>query len=349
MPGVLILEAIAQAGGFLLLNTIENPEKKLIYFTAVNNARFKKLVIPGDQIFFEVQLLKFRLGTCKIYGKATVNNHLVASSEIMATVVNRRNQINNIHSTALVNNNSTIGKNVDIGPFVIIEDNVSIGDNTKIFSSAVVKKNTKIGENCKIFQGAIIGEIPQDLKFDNEFSKLIIGNNTIIREYVTINRGTKERGETTIGNNVLLMAYVHIGHDTDIKDYAILANSVQVGGHVEVGHYSIIGGSTPIHQFCKIGDHSMIGGGLRIVQDVPPYIIAAGEPLKFNGINSIGLRRRKFDIKARKEIKEAYIILYKMGLNVTQAINKIKNDINETSEIKNILQFIDKSNRGLIS
>tara|TARA_B100000700_G_C14996599_1_gene834143 strand:+ start:609 stop:1379 length:771 start_codon:yes stop_codon:yes gene_type:complete len=254
-----------------------------------------------------------------------------------------------IHSKAIVDPKAKIGNNVTIGAYSIIDKNVSIGNNTIVKEHVVVRGNSVIGDNCTIFQGAIIGEIPQDLKFENEHSVLTIGNNTTIREYVTLNRGTKDRGETNIGSNVLLMAYVHIGHDSEIKDNVIIANSVQVGGHVTVENNAIIGGSTPIHQFCKVGRFSIIGGGLRIVQDVPPYIMAAGEPLKYIGINSIGLRRSNFSVEIRKQLKFAYKYIYNSGINTKEAIKKIKTNLDSVEEINNIVEFIKNSNRGIIS
>ena len=255
---------------------------------------------------------------------------------------------NTIHETSIINSSARIGNNVNIGPFSIIENDTIIGDGTSIGSNAVIKEYTTIGTNCKIFQGAILGEIPQDLKFNNEYSELVIGNNTIIREYTTLNRGTDASGKTIIGNNVLLMAYVHVGHDCVIGDQSIIANSVQIGGHVIIGSNATIGGSTPIHQFCKIGDYAFIGGGFRIVQDVPPYILAAGEPLKFNGINSIGLRRKKFTLESRKNIKKTYKYIYKSNLNITNAIEKINDELSNTTEVKKIINFISDSDRGII-
>jgi len=254
-----------------------------------------------------------------------------------------------IHPKAIVDDNAKIGNNVSIGAYSIIDKNTSIGDNTVIKEHVIIRENSIIGQNCSIFQGAVLGEIPQDLKFDNEHSILTVGDNTTIREYVTLNRGTKDRGETNIGNNVLLMAYVHIGHDSNIKDNVIIANSVQVGGHVTVENNAIIGGSTPIHQFCKVGTFSIIGGGLRIVQDVPPYIMAAGEPLKFIGINAIGLRRNNFSIEIRKQLKLAYKYIYNSGINTKEAINNIKSNIDQIDEVNNIISFIQNSNRGIIS
>ncbi len=237
---------------------------------------------------------------------------------------------------------------MSIGHFVIIEENVTIGDDTWIDANSHIKSYTAIGKRCKIFNGAVVGEIPQDLKFEGEKTKLIIGNNTTIREFCTLNRGTKDSGVTKIGNNCLLMAYVHVAHDCIIGDNSILANGVQLGGHVEIGNNTTIGGMTPVHQFCKIGDFAFIGGGLRIVQDVPPFILAMGEPLKFSGLNTVGLRRNNFSSEIRNNIKKAYSIIYKSEMNRTQALTAIKKMFKKVSEIDQIISFINNSSRGLI-
>ena len=249
---------------------------------------------------------------------------------------------------SVISKKAQIGKNVSIGPYCIIEDNVIIGDNTTIDSHTIIKEYTEIGENCNIFSHCVIGEVPQDKKYNGEKSKLVIGNNNTIREFCTLNRGTEESGCTKIGNNCLFMAYVHVAHDCDLKDDIILANGVQLGGHVTIDNYGIVGGMTPVHQFCKIGMHSFIGGGLRVVQDVPPYIIANGEPLKFSGINILGLRRRKFSSNQRDNIKKAYKLIYNSNYNISQATEKIENTFNIDNSIKDILDFIKSSSRGLI-
>ena len=178
---------------------------------------------------------------------------------------------------------------------------------------------------------------------------MIIGDNTTVREFCTLNRGTSESKKTEIGNNVLLMAYVHVAHDCHIENNVILANSVQLGGHVHIGSHVIIGGTTPVHQFCKVGDHAMVGGGFRVVQDVPPYILAAGEPLKYNGLNSMGLKRRGFSPIVRKLIKEAYKSIYQSNINVSSALRKIQDSIDTTvPEIQKIISFIEQSERGLV-
>ena len=249
---------------------------------------------------------------------------------------------------SIISKKAQIGKNVSIGPYCIIEDNVIIGDNTKIDSHTIIKEYTEIGKNCNIFSHCVIGEIPQDKKYDGEKSHLIIGDNNTIREFCTLNRGTGESGLTKIGNNCLFMAYVHVAHDCILRNDIILANGVQLGGHVTIDNYGIVGGMTPVHQFCKIGMHAFIGGGLRVVQDVPPYIIANGEPLKFSGINILGLRRRKFSSTQRENIKKAYKLIYNSNYNISQAIEEIESTFNIDESIKDIIGFIKSSTRGLI-
>ena len=252
------------------------------------------------------------------------------------------------NNMSVISKKAQIGKNVSIGPYCIIEDNVIIGDNTIIDSHTIIKEYTEVGENCNIFSHCVIGEVPQDKKYNGEKSHLIIGDNNTIREFCTLNRGTVESGLTQVGDNCLFMAYVHIAHDCILQNDIILANGVQLGGHVNIGNYGIIGGMTPVHQFCRIGTHAFVGGGLRVVQDVPPYIIANGEPLKFSGINILGLRRRKFSSNQRDNIKKAYKLIYNSNYDISQATEKIENTFNMDSSIKDILDFIKSSSRGLI-
>jgi UDP-N-acetylglucosamine acyltransferase len=254
----------------------------------------------------------------------------------------------NIHPSAIIDPKAQIGENVKVGPFVIIENDVVIGDGTEIKSSAVIKSGARIGKECRIFQSAVISEIPQDLKFSGEKTLLEIGDRTIVREFCTLNRGTSELGKSSIGNDCLLMAYVHVAHDCVIGDKTILANGVQLAGHVSIGYHVTIGGMTPIHQFCNVGDHAFVGGGYRVVQDVPPYILASGEPLKFAGVNNVGLRRRGFSSESRMNIKRIYKQIFYSAMNMSESIKEIKSNIEQTEEVKIILNFIENSNRGLI-
>ena len=253
-----------------------------------------------------------------------------------------------IPPTAHISEKANLGKNVSVGPFSNIEDGVSIGDNTIIGNYTTICSGTTIGRDSKIFHNCSIGEVPQDLKFTGEDTKTIIGNNTIIRENVTINRGTSALGETKVGNNVLLMAAVHIAHDCIVSNNVIMANMSTLGGHVEIQEYASLGGGVLVHQFCKIGSHVFIGGGFRAVQDVPPYILAVGEPLKFGGINSIGLKRRGFLPESLTNIKKAYREYFRSDLPRSSALEEIKSKMVSTPEIEEIINFIETSERGII-
>jgi len=253
-----------------------------------------------------------------------------------------------IDKTSIVNKNAIIGDNVTINPFCIIDDNVKIGEGTTIGSYVHIMSGCEIGSNNIIHQGSIIGGDPQDLKYDGEQTSLIIGNNNVIREFCTLNRGTEFSYKTQIGNNCLLMAYVHVAHDCIVEDKVILANGVQLGGHSEIHYHATVGGMTPVHQFCKVGIHSFIGGGRVVLQDVPPYILATGDPLQYSGINSIGLRRRDYNIATRNEIKRIYSKIYRSEFNIKQAMKYIKNNFDNNNETKTIINFIEKSERGII-
>lgn len=252
------------------------------------------------------------------------------------------------HSLTHIHPKANIGANVTIDAFTSIHENVEIGDNTWIGSNVTIMDGARIGKNCKIFPGSVISAIPQDLKFGGEESIAVIGDNTTIREYVTINRGTNYSGRTSVGANCLIMAYVHIAHDCHIEDFAILANSVQLGGHVEIGKHTIIGGVSAIHQFVKIGPYSMISGGSLVRKDVPPCIKVAREPLSFVGINTIGLNRKGFSAEKVNEIQNIYRCIFQSNLNYTEALQKIENTFSSSTERDLIINFIRNSTRGII-
>ena len=256
--------------------------------------------------------------------------------------------MSNIHSTAIVSANAELADDVTVGPYTIIEDNVQIKSGSKIASSALIASGARLGENVIVAHGAVIGTKPQDLKFGGEETNAVIGDGTVVREYATINRGTKDRGETTIGKNCLLMAYSHVAHDCLIGDNVILANSVNLAGHIEIGDNAILGGVLPVHQFVKIGTHAMIGGGFRVPQDICPYSLSGGYPLKIMGLNAIGLKRRGFSKETLAGLHAAFKLLFSSGLNTTQAVERINSDLEITPEIQIILDFIAQSTRGLV-
>jgi UDP-N-acetylglucosamine acyltransferase len=249
---------------------------------------------------------------------------------------------------AYIHPGAKIARNVVVEPFTTINNNVKIGSGTWIGSNVTIMEGARIGENCRIFPGAVISAVPQDLKFDGEDSLAEIGNNTTIRECVTINRGTNASGTTKIGSNCLIMATAHIAHDCVIGDNSIVVNGVALAGHVTIGNFAIIGGLAAVHQFINIGDHAMISGGSLVRKDVPPYTKAAKEPLSYVGINSIGLRRRGFDTDKIREIQNIYRILYQSKNNNTQALEKIEAQLEATPERDEIITFIRNSKRGIM-
>ncbi|MCP4552221.1 MAG: acyl-ACP--UDP-N-acetylglucosamine O-acyltransferase [Bacteroidetes bacterium] len=249
---------------------------------------------------------------------------------------------------AYVHPQANIAKNVVIEPFVNIEKNVEIDEGTWIGSNVTIMEGARIGKNCKVFPGAVISATPQDLKYQGEETVVKIGDNCIIREFVTINRGTKANLETIVGNNCLLMAYVHVAHDCIIGNHVILANAATLAGHITIDDWAIIGGLSAVHQFVHIGAHSMISGGGMARKDVPPFTKGAREPLSYVGVNSIGLRRRGFTNDQINAIQEIYRIIYLRGLNVTQAVSIIEADVPVTPERDEILAFIARSTRGIM-
>ena len=256
--------------------------------------------------------------------------------------------MSNISTLAYIHPNAKIGEDVIVEPFSFIEDNVVIGAGTRIMPHACIMSGARIGKNCTIFPNAVISGIPQDLKFDNEESFAIIGDNTIIRECVTINRGTISRGQTVVGNNCLLMAYSHVAHDCVLKDNVIIGNTVQLAGEVEIDDYAILSGGSLVHQFTRIGKHTMIQGGTRLGKDIPPFAVAGREPVSYVGINIVGLRRRGFTREQINNIQEVYRYLYLSGYNISQAIEKIESELSESEERTEIVDFVRASSRGVV-
>jgi UDP-N-acetylglucosamine acyltransferase len=254
----------------------------------------------------------------------------------------------NIHPTAIVNPDAKVGDNLIVGPYAIIEDDVEIGDNCNIGPHSVIYSGARIGNRVKIFQGASVSNLPQDLKFTDEPTQFYIGDDTVIREFATLHRGTKDTGKSQVGKNCLIMAYAHIPHDCEVGNNSIVANAVQIAGHTHFGDWVIIGGGTVIHQFCIVGEHAMIGGGLRITQDVPPYILTSGEPAVFAGLNSVGLRRRGFKAEDIQVLKEVYRLIYNKSFNVSQAVKMIDEKFGDNIYAQKVLNFISRSKRGLI-
>ncbi len=249
---------------------------------------------------------------------------------------------------AIVSPKAQIGDNVTIGPFTIVEDDVVIGSESTIATHALLANGTRLGKECRVHHGAVLGTIPQDLKFHGETTTLEVGDHTTIREYATLNRGTSDRWKTTVGSHCFLMAYAHVAHDCMLGNHVILANSVHMGGHVVIEDHAVVGGVVAIHQFSHIGRHGMVGGGFRVTKDVPPYVLAGSEPLAFQGLNIVGLRRRNFSKQVIESLTQAYQLIYHSQLNVSQALERIKTELPDTEEVRHVVEFIEKSKRGII-
>lgn len=249
---------------------------------------------------------------------------------------------------AYIHPNAKLDPTVEVGPFAYIEDNVEIGAGTVIMANASIMHGTRIGRDCKVFPSAVVGAVPQDLKFKGEETLAIIGDRTTIRECATIHRGTASKMKTVVGNDCLIMAYCHVAHDCVLHDHIIMSNAVQLAGEVVVEDFAIIGGGTLVHQFTHIGQHVMIQGGTKINKDVPPYVIAAREPVQYCGINSVGLNRRGYGREQLDAIQETYRMVYSPLYNISQAVQHAYEELPESTERNLILDFIKSSTRGIV-
>ncbi len=257
-------------------------------------------------------------------------------------------EINMIHPTAIVSPGANIAEGVNIGAYSIIGDDVTIGEGTWIGPHVVVDPHVTIGPECRVFQFAAIGAIPQDLKFGGEKSYVKIGGNVTIREFVTIHRGTKPGGGITeVGERSLLMAYTHIAHDCCIGKMVVLANNTTLAGHIQIGDHAVVGGLVAIHQFVRVGDHAFIGGKSAVVKDVPPYVIAAGDRAILHGLNRVGLKRYGFSDQTLSALKKTYRILFRYGLTLNEAIERVHAEVEMVPEVETFIGFIQASSRGV--
>lgn len=253
-----------------------------------------------------------------------------------------------IHPTAIVSPDATIGKDVHIGAFSIIGEDVTIGEGARIAPHVVIDPQVDIGPDCRIFQFAAIGAIPQDLKFGGEKSRVKIGANVTIREFVTIHRGTEDGGGITeVGEQSFLMAYTHVAHDCRIGKMVVLANNTTLAGHITIGNHATVGGLVAIHQFVRIGDYAFVGGKSAVVKDVPPYVIAAGDRAILHGLNRVGLKRHGFTKQTMTALKKTYRIMFRYGLTVNEAIQRVHAEVDMIPEVERFIGFIKESSRGV--
>ena len=253
-----------------------------------------------------------------------------------------------IHSTAIVASDAKIGTDVTIGPFAIVGESCTIGDGCVIAAHAVLERNVTLGTKVKIGVGSVLGGDPQDLKFKGEPTVVEVGDNTVIREYATINRGTAQSFKTTVGKNCLIMSYVHLAHDCHVGDGVILSNGVQLAGHVTVEDKVTMSGLTAVHQFARIGRYAFVGGMSRVSKDVPPFIKAVGNPIKLYGLNSVGLQRNGFSEEVMRELKRAYRLFFRSELNVSQALERARSELQPFPEVEALIRVVDESQRGVV-
>jgi UDP-N-acetylglucosamine acyltransferase len=253
-----------------------------------------------------------------------------------------------IHPTAIVDPGAVLGDGVQVGPYALVGPQVTIGPRTVVAARAIVERNVRLGADCRVGTGSIVGGDPQDLKFKGEETWVEVGDGTVIREYATINRGTAESLKTTIGRKCLLMSYVHVAHDCHIGNETIVSNAVQMAGHIHIGDCVTISGLTPIHQFVKIGSYAFIGGLSRVTKDVPPFVRAAGSPMKLYGLNTIGLQRRGFAPETMRELKRAYMLFFQSSLNVSQALERARAELPPLPEVLLLIRFVEESERGVL-
>jgi len=346
MPGVLIIEALAQVGVVMALRTPAT-EGKLVLFAGIDGVRFRRPVVPGDQLRLEVETVWVRGALGKMKGKATVNGEVAAEGEFMFSLVDRESGAAKVHPTATVHKNAVLSKNVEIGPYSVIGPDVKIGEGTKVGAHCVISGWTTVGNDNIISNGVVIGLPPQDVKYKGEKGEILIGNKNIIREFVTIHLPSAG-GQTTVGNECFIMVHAHIPHNCRIGNQVIIGGYVGLAGFTEVDDQVIIGGLAGIHQFCRIGRLTMIGAQSKVTQDVPPFMLTEGNPSQVRGINSIGLQRRGISQEAISEIKKAFKFIYESGNTIAQAAKEIKKRLRPLPEIEQISAFLEKeSHRGI--
>ncbi|MBI2834243.1 MAG: acyl-ACP--UDP-N-acetylglucosamine O-acyltransferase [Acidobacteria bacterium] len=346
MPGVLMIETLSQVAGLLLLRHHAAPPAARAYLRGVNRAKFRRQVVPGDQLRLEVSLARARLPLARVNAIAYLEDQVVAEAELLMGVVPRAADI---HPTAIVHEGARIGAGTLVGPHTIVGEHVRIGRNCRIGASSVIDGWTTIGDGNEIFPLASIGLIPQDLKFRGEPTRLVIGNNNTFREFVTIHRGTQGGGGSTeIGHRNVFLAYAHVAHDCKIRNDTIFANGATLGGHVLVEDFATIGAFSGVHQFCRVGRHAFIGGFSVVTKDALPFGKTVGNRARIYGLNPIGLVRRGFSPDLIVKLKRAYRYLLQSKLNTTHALARIETDPTlQCAEVQYLVDFIRTSKRGV--
>jgi UDP-N-acetylglucosamine acyltransferase len=352
MPGVLICEAMAQVGGYLVKPAASDVlDGAAVEVVGLHRARFRRAVVPGDQLDIEVTALARRAAVWKMRGIARVDGRVVADAEFTVLESPGGRSLpapRRVHETAVVAPGAELGEGVSIGPYATIGPQVRIGPGCVIGPHAVVEGHTTLGARNRVFQFASVGAPPQDLKYNGEPSRLEIGDDNIVREFTSISPGTTGGGMVTrIGNRNLLMVNSHVAHDCKVGDHAIVANGASLGGHVVVEDFVIVGGLAGVHQFVRLGQSAILGAGTMASMDVPPFCNATGDRARLHGLNVVGLRRRGFTDLQLRALKRAYHILFQSHLKAKEAIARAREELGDVPEVEYLLAFIESSRRGV--
>jgi UDP-N-acetylglucosamine acyltransferase len=353
MPGVLICEAMAQVGGILVYRSYDGlPAGRGMVLAGIDRGRFRRPVVPGDQLRIEVTALAHDAAGWRMRGVAWVEEHLVAEAEFTTVEVAGeglpRREADRIHATAIVAPGAELDPGVEVGPYATIGPHVRVGRDSVIGPHAVIEGRTVLGARNRVFQFASVGARPQDLKYQGEPSRLEIGDDNIIREFASISPGTRGGGMVTrIGNQNLLMVSSHVAHDCSVGNWTIIANGASLGGHVSVEDYVIVGGLAGVHQFVRLGQSAILGAGTMASLDVPPFCNATGDRARLRGLNIVGLRRRGFTAEQVRYLKRAYHILFQSRLKTKVAIERIRAEETATPEVEYLLAFVESSQRGV--
>jgi UDP-N-acetylglucosamine acyltransferase len=346
MPGVLMIEALSQAATVLLAGRADAPANALAYLRRVENAKFRRQVVPGDRLDLEVTVGRERLPIVKVHGAAYVGGQVVAEADLSFRV-----EIGtDIDPRAIVHEGAEIGEGTTIGPYAVIGPHVRLGRGCRVGASAVIDGWTDVGDDTQVFPFASVGLAPQDLKYRGEKTRLVIGRGNVIREFVTIHRGTEGGGGlTAIGDRNLLMAYVHVAHDCRIGNHTIFGNAATLGGHVWVEDYATISAFSGIHQFCRVGEHAFVGGYSVVTKDAMPFAKTVGNRARIYGLNTLGLMRRGFTEDTLSKLKRAYRYLLVSKLTTSRALRHIEEDDSlACPEVQYLVEFIRSSQRGVI-
>lgn len=366
MPGVLLCEAMAQAGGLLVHATVNGGldleragEELFLVLTTLEHVRFRRQVVPGDQVEIEVELVRRHRPLWKMKGRALVDGQVAAQAEFSAVEVDpsegeaRKAEDTaslpvQVHPTAVVSRGAELGSGVSVGAYAVVGPHVKLGDRTEIGPHATIEGHTSLGEECIVSPYASVGSVPQDLKFHGEDSRLVVGSRNRIREYSTLSVGTESGGmETLVGDDNLFMNFSHVAHDCVVGNHCILANGAQLAGHVILQDHAIVSGLAAIAQFVTIGESAFLGGGSMVVKDVPPFCLANGDRARLTGLNQVGLERRGFSEEEISALKQAYRALFRSGALAKDAIAGIRAELGDVARAEQLAAFVEKSERGV--